>query len=233
MISVGAVIIVAVAFLLGSGYVTFAFPFSFAVTPYVKIGINEDKAPVPVFGGYNTTLGVFDVYSKFASERLDLKQIEFKVRLVPKASQDNNGLRNITLNYWSCRPSKGPSYGYSQQTCQYLYKSPVSVRSVAENTIVTFADMNLPVYSSATRQGFTLNANMAFTGRMSVGNRTPEISVRINEAKEVLITEPGSNTPINTRFGKRESAWLRILAGYGYPMRYNQLGAPVGQVVGQ
>ena len=227
MIGVGAVIIVAVAFLLGSGYVTFAFPLSFAVNPYVKIGLNEQKTPLPVFGGYNTTLGVFDVYSKFAPNVLELKQVEFKVRLVPKASQDNNGLRNFTLNYWSCHPASGPSYGYSQQTCRYHYKQPVSVRSVAENTIVTFADMNLPVYNNATNQGFVLNANMAFTGRMSVGNRTPEVSVRINESKEVLVTAPGSNAPISIRYGKRDGSWLRILAGYGYPLRYGKT-APAG-----
>jgi|GEM_PF-4005066 len=232
MIGVGAVIIVVVAFLLGSGYVTFAFPFSFAVKPYVKISVNEAKT-LPVFGGYNTTLGLFDIYSKFAPDRTELKQIEFKVRLVPKASQEENGLRNFSLNYWSCRPSKGPSYGYSQQNCEYYYKQPVSVRSVAEYTIVTFSDMQLPVYSAATQQGFGLYGSIARTGRVAVGNRTPEVSVRIHDAKEVLVTAAGSNTPINVRYGKRDGGWLKILAGYGYPLRYNQSGAPAAQGTAQ
>ncbi len=228
IIGIGAVIIVAVAFSVASGYVKFTLPFSFAVNPYVKIGIS-DMPVYPYFGGVNSTLGVFDVYSKFAPNLVTLKQIEFKVKLSQKASQDQNGLRNFSLSYWSCRKSPGPSYGYDQKSCASAYAYPVSVRSTAGYSIITFSGMNLPIASDASSQGFMLRANMAYTGRLAVGNRAQEISVSINDPKEILITSPSSDTPMQVRLGKPTGSWLKIFSGYGYPLRYNQAGVPKAQ----
>ena len=212
-------------FLFSGGYLTFEFPFSFAFGPQVVISRNQDS-PKGFFGSNQyQPLAVYNVKVKgLKKSSAELQKISVKVALDPRASQNNNGLRNFYLMYRFCMPMPttygyGGLYGFTHDGCFVRSASPSSIQQNARGTTLVFTP-NWNFFYNASYSAITLYGTVAYT--QAPQSKSPQ-KVRAEIMKEGVVFETwrgkaknGARIPVN--FGQPNGNWLEVRSGYGYPL---------------
>lgn len=212
-------------FLFSGGYLTFEFPFSFAFGPQVTISRNPDS-PSGFFGSNQyESMVVYDVKVKgLKKSPAELQKMPIKVVLNPKASQNNNGLRDFRLVYRFCMPTPttyGYSglYGFTHEGCFTYSSFPSSIQQSDRNTTLIFTP-SWNFYYNASYSTVTLYGAMAYT-RVPQSKSPQKIRAEVVEKGVIFETwrakaKNGAQIPVN--FGQSNGNWLQVRSGYGYPL---------------
>lgn len=212
-------------FLFTSGYLTFEFPFSLALGPQVTIAKNQDS-PKGFWGSnQHQPLVVYNVKVKgLKKSSAELQKIPIKVVLDPKASQDNNGLRNFYLMYRFCMPMPttygyGGLYGFTHDGCFVRSAPPSSIQQSARGATLIFKP-NWNFFHNASYAAITLYGTMAYT-QASQSKSLQKVRAEIMKEEVVFETwrgkaKNGAKIPVN--FGQSNGNWLQVRPGYGYPL---------------